>query len=241
MLPASSRPRRSPPSRGVIFAALLAAGTAIVLALLLSHGRPAAQVRADCFVSAWARNDYEAMRAELAPADQRRTSLRAFVAAYRQTATTATIVSLRPGESQAPKGGVVSVPMTVVTRAFGPVQATLALPIAGEGDDVSVNWGERLTFPGVARGERLVRHTQLPRRADILARDGTPLAQGPDRTSPLGPIASSIVGELGPVAVERVADLRARGFPDDARVEITGLERVFDDRVAGRPGGLLQA
>jgi penicillin-binding protein A len=225
----------------VIFAALLAAGTAIVLALLLSHGRPPAQVLADRFVSAWARNDYPAMRAEIAPADQRRTSRRAFVAAYRAAATTATIVSLRPGEAQAPKGGVVSVPMTVVTRAFGAVRATLALPIAGEGEDVSVNWAKRLTFPGVARGERLVRHTQLPRRADILARDGTPLAQGPDRTSPLGPIASSIVGELGPVPVERVADLRARGFPDDARVGMTGLERVFDDRVAGRPGGLLQA
>ncbi|MEA2242945.1 MAG: penicillin-binding protein [Solirubrobacteraceae bacterium] len=212
-----------------------------MLALSLSHSRPVAQVLADRFVSAWARNDYPAMRAELAPADQRRTPLRAFVAAYREAATTATIVSLRPGKAQVPKDGVVSVPVTVLTRAFGPVRATLALPIAGEGDNARVNWAKRLTFPGVARGEQLVRRTQLPRRADILARDGTPLAQGPDRTSPLGALASSIVGELGPVPVERVADLRARGFPDDARVGITGLERVFDDRVAGRPGGLLQA
>jgi cell division protein FtsI/penicillin-binding protein 2 len=225
----------------VIFAAVLAGGTAVLLALLLSHGRPAPQVLADRFVSAWARNDYPAMRAELAPADQRRTSLRAFVAAYREAATTATIVSLRPGKAQAPKDGVISVPMTVLTRAFGPVRATLALPIAGEGDNARINWARRLTFPGVARGEQLVRRTQLPRRADILARDGTALAQGPDRTSPLGALASSIVGELGPVPVERVADLRARGFPDDAHVGITGLERVFDDRVAGRPGGLLQA
>jgi cell division protein FtsI/penicillin-binding protein 2 len=225
----------------VIFAAVLAGGTAVVLALSLSHSRPVAPVLADRFVSAWARNDYPAMRAELAPADQRRTPLRAFVAAYREAATTATIVSLRPGKAQVPKDGVVSVPVTVLTRAFGPVRATLALPIAGEGDNARVNWAKRLTFPGVARGEQLVRRTQLPRRADILARDGTPLAQGPDRTSPLGALASSIVGELGPVPVERVADLRARGFPDDARVGITGLERVFDDRVAGRPGGLLQA
>jgi peptidoglycan glycosyltransferase len=225
----------------VIFAAVLAGGTAVVLALSLSHSRPVAQVLADRFVSAWARNDYPAMRAELAPADQRRTPLRAFVAAYREAATTATIVSLRPGKAQPPKDGVVSVPMTVLTRAFGPVRATLALPIAGEEDNARVNWAKRLTFPGVARGEQLVRRTQLPRRADILARDGTPLAQGPDRTSPLGALASSIVGELGPVPVERVADLRARGFPDDPRVGITGLERVFDDRVAGRPGGLLQA
>jgi cell division protein FtsI/penicillin-binding protein 2 len=151
------------------------------------------------------------------------------------------MTALRPGTAEAPQGGVVSVPMTVATRAFGDVHTTLRLPIAGEGDDARINWAKHLTFPDVARGERLRRSMQLPRRADILARDGTPLAQGPERTSPLGALASSIVGELGPVPVERVADLRARGFPDDARVGITGLERVFDDRLAGRPGGLLQA
>jgi cell division protein FtsI/penicillin-binding protein 2 len=211
------------------------------MVLLLSDGRPQAQVRAERFVSAWARNDYSAMRAEIAPADQRRTPLRRFIAAYRTTATTATITSLRPGKAQAPKDGVVSVPMTVITRAFGAVQATLVLPIAGEGDDARINWAKRLTFPGVARGEVLERRTQLPRRADILARDGTPLAQGPDRTSALGSVADAIVGVLGPMPVERLAELRARGFPDDARVGITGLERVFDDRLAGRPGGVLLA
>jgi cell division protein FtsI/penicillin-binding protein 2 len=243
MVLASSPSRLSPLSRGGILAALLAGVAAAVIALLLSSdGRPQAQVRAERFVSAWARNDYPAMRAEIAPADRRRTPLRRFIAAYHETATTATIVSLRPGKAQAPKDGVVSVPMTVLTRAFGAVRATLRLPIAGEGDDARINWATRLTFPGVARGEQLERRTQLPRRADILARDGTPLAQGPERTSSLGAgIASAIVGELGPVPVERLAELRARGFPDDARVGITGLERVFDDRLAGRPGGVLLA
>jgi peptidoglycan glycosyltransferase len=225
----------------VIFAALVAGGAAVAAALVLSDGRPAAQVRVERFVSAWARDDFAAMRAEIAPADIRRTSLRSFTTAYRAAATTATMTALRPGTAEAPQRGVVSVPMTVATRAFGDVHTTLRLPIAGEGDDARINWAKHLTFPDVARGERLRRSMQLPRRADILARDGTPLAQGPERTSPLGALASSIVGELGPVPVERVADLRARGFPDDARVGITGLERVFDDRLAGRPGGLLQA
>src|SRR4051812_533481 len=240
MLLASSRSRRSPP-RGLILAALLAAGAAAVTALLVSGGRPPAQVGAQRFVDAWSRNDYAAMRADLAPADQRRTPLHRFIAAYRSSATTATMASLRPGKAEPPKDGVVSVPMTVMTRAFGTVPTTLRLPIAGEGDDVRINWAKRLTFPGVRRGEELVRRMQLPRRADILARDGTPLAQGPERSSALGPVATAIVGELGPVPVERVAELRARGFPDDARVGITGLERVFDERLAGRPGGLLQA
>jgi peptidoglycan glycosyltransferase len=241
MLLASSPSRVSPLSRGIILAALLVGVLAVAIVLLAADGRPPAQVRADRFVSAWARNDYAAMRAEIAPADRRRTSLSRFTAAYRASATTATITSLRPGKAQAPKDGVVSVPMAVITRAFGVVRATLRLPIAGEGDDARINWAKRLTFPGVERGEQLERRTQLPRRADILARDGTPLAQGPERTSALGSVAAAIVGELGPMPVERLAALRARGFPDDARVGITGLERVFDERLAGRPGGVLLA
>ena len=43
-------------------------------------------------------------------------------------------------------------------------------------------------FPGLGRGERLVRRARVPERAPILARDGTPLAEGPaaSRSSPLG-------------------------------------------------------
>jgi peptidoglycan glycosyltransferase len=226
----------------VIIATLLAAGAlAAVVALLASGGRPAAQVRAERFVAAWARNDYAAMHAELTDADQRAKPLRKFIAAHRRAAATATIVSLRPGEPGTPHDGVVSVPMTVITRVFGPVRATLRLPFVGEGDAARIDWSEHLTFPGVGPGERLERHMQLPRRADILARDGTPLAHGPDRMSTLGEVASAIVGVLGPAPAERVVRLRALGYPADARVGITGLERVFDERLAGRPGGVLRA
>jgi cell division protein FtsI/penicillin-binding protein 2 len=239
---ASSPARRSPPSRGVIIATLLAGGAlAVVAALLLSGGRPAAQVRAERFVAAWARNDYAAMRADLTDGDRRARPLRKFAAAYRRAAATATVVSLRPGKPGPPREGVVSVPMTVITRAFGTVRATLRLPFAGEADAARIRWSVHLTFPGVGPGEHLERHMRLPPRADILARDGTPLARGPDRTSTLGTVASAIVGELGPVPAERVAHLRARGYPDDARVGTSGLERVFDERLAGRPGGVLRA
>ena len=38
----------------------------------------------------------------------------------------------------------------------------------------------------------------MPERATIQARDGTPIAKGPERTSDLGPIASEIAGNIGP-------------------------------------------
>jgi cell division protein FtsI/penicillin-binding protein 2 len=226
----------------VIIATVAAAGAlGAVGYLLLTDSRPAAQVRADAFAAAWARDDFPAMRAELTDAARRATPLRKFVAAYKQAAATATAISLRPGKASKPVDGVVTVPMTVRTRVFGPVQATLRLPFQGTDDAAHIRWSSQLTFPGVRRGEKLVRHMQLPRRADLLARDGTPLAEGPERSSPLGDIAGAIVGELGPAPVERIADLRARGYPDDARVGTSGLERIFDEKLAGRPGGVLRA
>ncbi len=225
----------------IIASAIFAVVVVGALLLLLTGGRPAAQERADRFAAAWARNDFPAMRAELTDAARRATPLKTFIADYKSAATTATLVRLRPGAASTPVDGVVSVPVTVSTRAFGTQQMTLRIPFTGKDDAARVDWSAHLTFPGLRRGEALVRHMQLPRRADILARDGTALAQGPDRTSSLGTVASSIVGELGPAPVERLEQLRALGYPDDARVGTSGLERVFDEKLAGKPGGVLQA
>ncbi len=242
MPPASSRARRSPASlRAIIASAVAVVIGAVVLGTLLTGSRPAEQVRADAFAAAWARADYPAMHAELTSAAQRATPLAKFTAAYRAAAATSTTLRMRPGKAGKPADGVVAVPMTISTRVFGPVRATLRLPFTGKDDAARVAWAPHLTFPGVRRGETLTRHMQLPRRADLLARDGTPLAQGPDRTSPIEDVAGSIVGELGPAAVERVEELRALGYPDDARVGTSGLERVFDEQLNGRPGGVLQA
>ena len=181
------------------------------------------------------------MHAELSPADQRAIPLRRFTESYRAAATTATATAFRHGEVGEADGDVVSVPMTVTTRIFGTLRAPVRLTFSGEDDDKRVAWAPNIVFPGLALDERLERSTQLPRRADILARDGTPLAQGQDRTSPITDVAASIVGELGEPPAERVAHLGELGYPADARVGTSGLERVFEERVAGRPGGELRA
>ncbi len=124
---------------------------------------------------------------------------------------------------------------------FGTVTATLKLPFTGDDEKARVDWAQHLTFPGVARGERVQRSTQLPRRANLLFRDGTPLAEGEQRTSPLGPVASAIAGQLEAVPAARLEELRSKGVPTNATVGTTGLERVFDDDLRGRPGGTLRA
>ncbi len=241
MLVRSLLGHRTPPARLVIFAGVLVAAVLVVAMLLsLTGGPPPEQTSAKRYVAAWANGDYAAMHAELSANDQRAIGLRQFTESYRTAATTATLTATVAGTVGSPKDGVVAVPMTVRTRIFGTIRADLRLEFSGADDDPRVSWSPRLLFPGLASGERLTRKTQLPRRASILARNGSPLASGEDRTSPISDVASSIVGTLGPPPPERLAHLRELGYPDDAVVGVTGLERVFQDRVAGIPGGELR-
>ncbi len=213
----------------------------VVALLMLTGGPPPEQAAAKRFVTAWSSGDFAAMHAELAPGDQRALPLRRFTESYRTAATTATATGFRHGAVGGDGDGVVAIPMTVTTRVFGTIRATLRLRFSGEGEDRRVAWSPNLVFPGIALGEALTRSTRLPRRATILARNGSPLAAGEDRSSPIADVAASIVGDLGPPPPERVARLRELGYPDDAQVGTTGLERVFEERVAGRPGGELRA
>ena len=73
---------------------------------------------------------------------------------------------------------------------------------------------------GAASGSQ--RTTGLPARADLLARDGTPLAQGPDRSSPLGDTAAGDRRRAGPSPPARKAPRAARArLPRGAQVGIT--------------------
>ncbi|MEJ7798467.1 MAG: penicillin-binding transpeptidase domain-containing protein [Solirubrobacteraceae bacterium] len=242
MVVASSRKQRSPARRGLIPVAVIAAtaATGIVL-LLVPTGLAVQEQRAQRYMAAWSRADYPAMYAELTDAARRARSLGAFEDDHRRAAATATATAFRAVSVSASKDDVVDVSMTVATLAFGTVRASLRLPFEGEDDEARIAWSRHLVFPGVARGQRLDRSTRLARRADILARDGTPLAQGKERSSQLGRVADAIAGSLDAPPPERVASLRARGIPDDAKVGVTGLERIFDEQLAGRPGGTLRA
>jgi cell division protein FtsI/penicillin-binding protein 2 len=81
----------------------------------------------------------------------------------------------------------------------------------------------------------------LAPRATLLARNGTPLAEGPNRTSPIPGIASAIAGVLGPIPSDQAGSYAAQGYPPDAKVGQDGLERVFQSQLAGTPGGTLFA
>src|ERR671934_565004 len=103
------------------------------------------------------------MHRELSAGAQRRVPLAAFTNAYRAAAATATASRVDTGRPRV-HGHEVVVPVTVVTRIFGTVRGTIALPLAGSGDAARIAWVPRLAFPGLGAGERLGRRTRLPRR-----------------------------------------------------------------------------
>jgi cell division protein FtsI/penicillin-binding protein 2 len=163
-----------------------------------------------------------------------------FVGAYATAADTATLRRVVAGKPSEPKDGKVTVPITARTRLFRPIHSEIVLSVSGSGESAKIAWTPNLVFPGLKPGETLSRRTQMPARAAILSRTGTPIASGLDRSGKL-PSASGIVGEMGtPPPAER-AKLYSRGYPDDALVGVSGLERVFEPEVAGKPGGTLLA
>jgi cell division protein FtsI/penicillin-binding protein 2 len=134
---------------------------------------------------------------------------------------------------------VVPVSVIVSTVAFGPVEGEIELPF----EEGGVDWDESLVFPGLQRGEHLESQIELAPRAPILAADGSPLAEGPAeaRAHPLGSSAIDVTGEVG-IAEDADPEVLARqGFAPGTPVGVSGLERAFNARLAGKPGGSLLA
>jgi penicillin-binding protein A len=225
------------------FPLVLIALVAFIAGLIVGAAPPPETEAADRFASGWAHQDFAAMRAELNPASQRDYSADELRDAYFEAQETATMRTLDPGSASEPDSvagrDVVTVPFRVGTIAFGEIESALALPFA----DGGIEWDPHLVFPGLRRGETLSNDIELGKRGPILARDRTPLAEGPPeaRSSPLGSAAIDVAGEVGQAEPDDIPELSRQGYPPPTPVGISGLERAFNSYLAGRPGGQLIA
>lgn len=210
-----------------------------------SAGAPGspAEDAAERFAEAWAAGEFAAMYRELNPASKAAVTVGDFAGAYREAEQVATLRSLDPGsarDSTSRDGAsAVPVPVTVATVAFGSFEAEIELPYA----DGGIAWDPSLVFPGLRGGEHLESQVELAPRAPILAGDGEPLAAGPaeEREHPLGSSSIDVSGEIGSPEEEDLPRLARQGFTAETPVGISGLERAFNARLAGRPGGSLLA
>ncbi len=198
---------------------------------------------ANRFAQAWAGGNFAAMYKELNPASKAAISVNDFATAYKEAEQVATLESLQPGSAHDPTSSegedVMSVPISAATVAFGRLEDEVDLPYSEGG----IAWDASLVFPGLRRGEHLESQIELAPRAAILAADGAPLAEGPatEREHPLGSSAIDVTGEVGSAGEEDIAKLARHGFAPDTPVGISGLERAFNTRLAGKPGGSLLA
>jgi cell division protein FtsI/penicillin-binding protein 2 len=211
-----------------------------------NHSPSYAHALAARFTAAWAKSDYATMYADIDTSSQRALTPSEFAGVYEGAARTATITGMHVTGKPRDVHGNVEVPVRVRTRLFGTLSSDFALPLQGSGSGARIAWSRSLAFPGLRTGERLSRHMTLPHRATLLARDGSVLAEGPaleagQRNSPLGSIASAVVGTVGPIPAARLRTLEAEGVPSNAIVGVGGLELALDSSLRGIPGGELLA
>jgi cell division protein FtsI/penicillin-binding protein 2 len=198
---------------------------------------------ANRFAEAWQHKNFAAMYAELNDASKQSISAKQFAADYHEAQQIATErgVTVERAKGSRSEGGqtVVPVPVLINTVAFGKVEEELDLPWAEGG----IAWAPYLVFPGLKPGEKIEAQTELAPRASILAADGTVLAEGPadEREHPMGSAAIDVTGEIGEASEEEEPRLARQGFPPETPVGISGLERAFNRRLAGKPGGKLLA
>ena len=214
-----------------------------------SHGPNAANALAARFTTAWTRGEYVTMYDDIDASSKRAISPQELADDYEHALRTATATRLQvTGKPRSAPGGLVAVPVRVRTRLFGTLKLAFALKIAGgsSGEAGGIVWSRSLEFPGLQKDEVLARKMTLPRRATLLARDGSVLAEGAaaeagQRDSPLGAAAGAALGEVGPIPAARAHQLEAEGVPTDAIVGVSGVEEALDDSLRGTPGGELLA
>jgi cell division protein FtsI/penicillin-binding protein 2 len=222
--------------------ALIALVAFVVGAMAGAPGSPNKEA-AERFADAWQRNEFASMYKQLNPASRRAIELNDFALAYRNAKMVSTQRSLDPHSpsDETSKNGSAMVPVEVVagTAAFGPVEGVVEIPF----DEGGIAWDPSLVFPGLRSGERLESQIELAPRAPILAGDGSPLAVGSAeaRAHPLGSWSIDVTGEVGSAEESDAAALARKGFPPDTPVGVSGLEKAFNARLAGKPGGSLLA
>jgi len=197
----------------VVIAALAGAGYLIAHTVLRpDHRRDAVAA----FAAAWARGDRAGMYAQLDAASRRAYPRISFDAGYRRALRTPGVTQVRPGKiGPLRKDGTVAVPVTVRTRSFGTLSGTVIFHPRNERDEGRIAWDPSLRLPGLRKGEVVRRRIgPQPRRGLIYDASGRLLESDPT--------GASIAGTR-PVA----------GKP------ATGLQRIYNDRLAGHPSARL--
>lgn len=196
----------------VVFGGVVAGGYAAVHAYLDKDERLPAVV---AFTEAWERGDYEAMYRLVDVKSQQANPKISFLADYRRANRAATTESVKIGKvGPLLSGGKVVVPVTVSTDDFGPLKGELEFTASEDAEGQGrVAWTPSMRLPGMREGEDVTRKSgATPKRGNIYAAGGK-LLDSDD-------LGASIAGASGE--------------------KPTGLNRIYDDRLAGKRSSTLR-
>ncbi len=210
-----NRSHRSLPLSTMFTLLVLAVGLGIgayylIREALKTDHRPAA---VHAFVAAWEKGDRAAMWRLTDARSRASNPERTFARAYARADRAATIERVDVGAVSPVSKGVATAPVTVRTRYFGTLRGTIRIPVHEEGDTARIAWTPDMRLPGL-KGEEEVRRVsgRAPTRGNIYDASGRILASDPT--------GASIAGSPGS--------------------KPTGLERIYDERLAGRPSSTLR-
>ncbi len=196
---------------------IAAAGAAVYMLVKAQLHSDHRRATVQAFVTDWTKGDHDAMYALLDAASRRATTKLSFDAEYRRANAAAGVTSIQAGSLTAlHSDGTVSVPATVKTERFGTLTGTLTFRAHEEAGKTLIAWSPELRLPGLRKGEAVRRRSGvLPKRGSIYDSGGRILASDPT--------GAAIAGE-----------------PPTGRTKATGLERIYDARLAGAPSSTLR-
>jgi peptidoglycan glycosyltransferase len=212
------RRRRRLPLLPAAVLLLLAAGAVAAFLVLRAHDadRRRTQATVTQFADAWERGATQRMWELLGARSRAEVPRARFAASYGAANRAATVSAVRVGKIPAVRNDRVRLPVTVRTRLFGTLRGSVTLPLVRDSKRDRIAWTPELRLPGLRPGENVRRRVGAsPRRASVLDAAGRRL----DRE----PTAAAIAGRP-PAAADRG----------------TGLERLYNARLSGRPSAELR-
>jgi peptidoglycan glycosyltransferase len=191
------------------------------------------------YLDEWTTQDYAGMYAMLSADSKANLTEAAFSADYADAVSTATQTRLRFGKHLVITDNLAEVPAAITTSTFGTLRETAHVQLSAGGK--FVDFTPDMIFPGLHAGETLTRTSVLGKRGNLLASNGQLLADGAAPGGDFPALAGVITGDLGPIPSDERAYYKKLGYPADTQVGADGLEQIFQNELAGTPGGVLKA
>jgi peptidoglycan glycosyltransferase len=212
------RGRGGLPARALLGVILLAAAAVAAVWFVVDRHQAEDMRRsaAESFAASWSRGDSAGMWLMLDKRSRGAYPRARFARLVRSAESEATVQSVRVGRVTERRDGRFALPVIMPTRTFGTLRGTIALSVHDEDGQARIAWAPHLRLPGLRAGEQVRRLVLArPTRAEVLGADGRPLAANP-------------------------ATATIAGRPPSGSDRGTGLERLYDERLAGRPGAQLR-